>query len=233
MEKREGKHWLNSKKTKLNLCTKTLGEHFLSLFICLPSQFGWLFPSHFHTINWITQFHQVPEMGSCCIPSFPSSIFPLTFCLSRSDPVTLTVISGWSAGWGLFCELPTLAKCAPVWGKPPACVLATPLGNAAWSPQAREDMKRISREATANGWDGFTIWISFSHKNKLFMVFEKTESKPQVSDPKQGVFLEFEAEESTHFILLKNPELASLKSFHWLKVLKAKPSHLVNLVTDS
>lgn len=52
------------------------------------------------------------------------------------------------------------------------------------------------------------------NKNKLFLVFEKTESKPQVSDPKQGVFLEFEAEESTHFILLKNPELASLKSFH-------------------
>lgn len=163
MEKREGKHWLNGKKAKLNLCTKTLGEHFFSLFICLPSQFGRLFSSHFHTINWITQFHRVPEMGSCCIPSFPSSIFPLTFCLSRSDPVTLTVISGWSAGWGLFCELPTLAKCDIVWGKPTACVLATPLGNVAWSPQAREDRKRISREATENNWDGFTIWISFSH----------------------------------------------------------------------
>lgn len=35
-------------------------------------------------------------------------------------------------------------------------------------------------------------------------------------------------------MLLKNPvNISSVKSFHCLKVFKAKKSHLVNLVTDS
>lgn len=119
------------------------------------------------------------EMGSCIIPSFLSSRFPLAFCLSHCDQrLWQWFLWDQQAEWGLFHQLPSVllgennpqpVSCHSSW----AC---SSISSGSW---------RTSREATANSWDGFIIWISFSffeielnilqflNKNKLFQTLNK------------------------------------------------------------
>lgn len=141
---------------------------------CL-SQFGWLLPSHSHTIPWISELHGVPEMRSCCIPSFLSSRLPL-----------------WPSSCGSgFCVTSRLRQvCSTSCQDWPKVLLGEnnpqPVDYSSWECSSSSSGQwRISREAIGNSWDGFIIWISFRffeielhflqflNKNKLFQTLNK------------------------------------------------------------